>query len=58
MAATTTWTDPITCPFCGGELASPGAGFMDHIDENGDCETEFERWRQNLASDLTGEWSG
>ena len=58
MAATPTWTNPVTCPFCGDDLASPGAGFVDHIDENEDCEVEFDRWRDNLAGDLAGEWSG
>ena len=52
------WTDPITCPFCGGELASPGAGFVDHLDENGACERAFDRWRENVAGDLVGEWTG
>ena len=60
MAVNTTrdWTDPITCPFCGDELASPGAGFVDHIDENAACEAGFEQWRENIAGDITGEWSG
>lgn len=56
--ATTNWSDPDTCPFCGGELSDPGAGFVDHIDENDTCETHFENWRTNLADDLAGEWSG
>ncbi|MXV64207.1 hypothetical protein GS429_19480 [Natronorubrum sp. JWXQ-INN-674] len=55
---TTDWIDTVTCPFCGDELASPGAGFIDHIDENADCEAGFEHWRENIASDLAGEWSG
>lgn len=54
----TNWSDPDTCPFCGSELATPGAGFIDHIDENARCETSFENWRSNLTDDLTGEWSG
>lgn len=58
MAATTTWSDPTTCPFCGTELADPGAGFVAHIDETPTCETGFERWRANVADDLAGEWSG
>ena len=55
---TTDWSDPITCPFCGDELESPGVGFVDHIDENADCEVDFEHWRGNIAGDLAGEWSG
>lgn len=55
---TTNWTDPTTCPFCGGELASPGVGFVDHVDENAPCKVAFERWRANVAGDLAGEWSG
>ncbi|RQG91402.1 hypothetical protein EA462_05370 [Natrarchaeobius halalkaliphilus] len=60
MSVNTTmnWVDPVTCPFCGDELASPGAGFVDHIDENGDCERGFDHWRENIAGDLAGEWSG
>ncbi|ELY52210.1 DUF7501 family protein [Natronorubrum bangense] len=60
MAVNTTadWNDPISCPFCGDELESPGAGFVDHIDANADCEDGFEQWRSNIASDLAGEWSG
>lgn len=54
----TTWADPSTCPFCGDELSDPGAGFVDHIDEQTDCELGFEQWRENIASDLSGEWSG
>ncbi|MDQ2049029.1 hypothetical protein RBH26_00875 [Natronolimnohabitans sp. A-GB9] len=55
---TTNWSDPIACPFCGDELASPGAGFVDHIDENADCAAEFDHWRNNIAGDISGEWSG
>lgn len=60
MPATTTtdWSDPITCPFCGDELASPGAGFVDHIHDNAECENGFEHWRENIAGDLAGEWTG
>ncbi|TMT86041.1 hypothetical protein E2L06_05315 [Haloterrigena sp. H1] len=55
---TTNWNDPVTCPFCGDELASPGAGFVDHIDDSADCEVGFEHWRANIAGDLAGEWTG
>ena len=55
---TTTWGDTCTCPFCGDDLADPGAGFVDHIHERPDCESGFEIWRTNLSSDLVGEWSG
>lgn len=55
---TTNWSDPVACPFCGAELTSPGAGFVDHIDDNADCEDGFEHWRANIAGDLAGEWTG
>lgn len=55
---TTEWTDPVTCPFCGDELASPGAGFVDHISENADCKAGFDHWRENISGDLAGEWAG
>lgn len=52
------WSDPSTCPFCGSELANPGAGFVDHVTENPDCESGFDIWRENLVGDLVGEWGG
>ncbi|WP_254769193.1 DUF7501 family protein [Salinilacihabitans rarus] len=55
---TTNWSDPGTCPFCGGDLADPGAGFVDHLAESADCESSFGVWRENVAGDLAGEWSG
>ena len=54
----TNWSDPETCPFCGDELPNPGAGFVDHIGENPDCESGFDLWRRNVAGDLGGEWMG
>ncbi len=55
---TTNWADPATCPFCGGDLPDPGAGFVDHLGESPDCESGFEVWRENVAGDVAGEWSG
>ncbi|NGM70944.1 hypothetical protein G6M89_18370 [Natronolimnobius sp. AArcel1] len=52
------WTDPVTCPFCGDHLSSPGVGFVDHVNESGACKQEFDHWRENIAGDLAGEWSG
>lgn len=52
------WSDPNTCPFCGSELADPGAGFIDHIDASPECESGFDVWKDNVAGDLGGEWSG
>jgi hypothetical protein len=52
------WINPVTCPFCGDELASPGAGFVDHIHDNADCQDGFDHWRENIAGDLAGEWAG
>lgn len=52
------WDDTGTCPFCGGALSDPGAGFIDHIHDHPDCEESFDLWRGNLADDLAGEWSG
>lgn len=54
----TNWSDTSACPFCGAELASPGAGFVDHIHDSGACESSFETWRENIAGDLKGGWSG
>ncbi|MFC4548761.1 DUF7501 family protein [Halorussus sp. GCM10023401] len=58
MSATATWNDPNHCPFCGTELADPGAGFVDHIDASDECESGFETWRSNVAGDIRGGWSG
>lgn len=58
MATNATWSDPETCPFCGATLASPGAGFVDHVQESPDCEREFDDWRGHIAGDMAGGWSG
>jgi hypothetical protein len=54
----TSWDDPSTCPFCGAALSDPGAGFVDHLDESAACTTEFETWREHVAGDIGGEWTG
>lgn len=54
----TTWNDPNRCPFCERELETPGAGFVDHLGENPDCESGFEVWRGRIAGDLPSGWSG
>lgn len=54
----TTWNDPNHCPFCGATLPNPGVGFIDHIDDNADCESDFETWRSHVAGDIRGGWSG
>ena len=46
------------CPFCGVELADLGGPFMDHIEESPDCRERFDLWRENVAGDMGGEWSG
>lgn len=58
MATADSWSDPDRCPFCGAQLASPGAGFVSHTKENRDCAAAFERWRDRIADDVTGGWSG
>lgn len=58
MSAATTWNDPDHCPFCNTELPNPGAGFIDHVNENPDCESEFDAWRTQIADDIRGGWSG
>ena len=58
MSTTATWGDPSDCPFCGSELPNPGAGFIDHIEENPDCEDGFETWRSNINDDICAGWSG
>ena len=58
MATNTSWSDPESCPFCGGALASPGAGFVDHVDDNPDCAERFDEWRERVAGDVRAGWSG
>ncbi len=55
---TTNWSDTATCPFCGGHLADPGAGFVDHIQANDECHQSFDTWRKHVSDDLGGTWSG
>ena len=52
------WENPDACPFCGASLPDGGAGFVDHAAANPDCEARFEEWRENVAGDIGGEWSG
>lgn len=53
-----TWSDTEACPFCGTGLADPGAGFIDHLDDSDTCERGFDEWRQQIAGDMKGGWSG
>ncbi|MFC6614502.1 hypothetical protein ACFQAS_05955 [Halopenitus salinus] len=55
---TPNWSDPNDCPFCGEPLSDPGAGFVDHLAESDACEAGFDDWRENVAGDMGGEWSG
>jgi hypothetical protein len=58
MATNETWTDPYECPFCGDRLPTPGGGFVDHLGESPECESGFETWRERVAEDIHGGWSG
>lgn len=58
MAASETWTDPNQCPFCGQALSSPGEGFVRHLDESEACDGAYDVWRQRIADDIRGGWSG
>lgn len=50
------WGTPDFCP-CGAELRDGGAGFGEHAEESDPCR-RFEEWRENVADDVGGEWSG
>lgn len=52
------WSDPDRCPFCSAELEDGGPGFMAHIDQAENCALEFTHWREGIAGDIEGEWSG
>lgn len=58
MAASETWSDPEQCPFCGESLPSPGKGFMIHLNENPECDGDFETWRSRVTEDIGGGWAG
>jgi len=58
MATSSNWADVYQCPFCGGDLPSPGSGFVDHIDQNPDCDEEFEAWRDTITDDVPHGWPG
>lgn len=58
MSASTDWSDPNQCPFCGDVLASPGNGFIDHVDENENCADRFDTWRGRISDDMHAGWSG
>lgn len=53
-----TWTGTTDCPFCGADLPDPGVGFVDHLDESAQCERGFDEWREQVAGDIGGEWTG
>jgi hypothetical protein len=58
MGSSETWRDPDRCPFCGDQLPSPGAGFVDHLAERSDCASEFGAWRTRVTDDIRGGWAG
>lgn len=57
-AVATDWDDPQQCPFCGADIPDGGPGFVDHIDDSEPCRLGFERWREGVAGDMGGEWTG
>jgi radical SAM superfamily enzyme YgiQ (UPF0313 family) len=58
MATAETAIEPRECPFCGATLASPGAGFMRHVENEPECRDAFERWRDRVTEDMRGGWAG
>lgn len=58
MATTETWSDPNQCPFCDAQLTSPGAGFVDHLEQHPDCQSRFDAWRDRITDDICGGWMG
>lgn len=50
--------EPIECPFCGATVASPGAGFVTHIEAEPACRESFETWRDRVSEDMRGGWPG
>jgi sarcosine oxidase delta subunit len=57
-ASSPEWNGTRQCPFCQYELDNGGEAFIRHVDTNEECYEGFERWRDNVAGDMQGEWSG
>ena len=53
-----TWDHPTVCLFCEGNLVDPGAGFIAHPEGTPVCAEGFRQWREAVAGDMGGEWSG
>jgi len=58
MALSETSIEPSQCPFCGTEIASPGAGFMRHVENEPECRDAFDTWRDRVTDDMRGGWAG
>lgn len=50
MALSETSIEPSQCPFCGTEIASPGAGFMRHVENEPECRDAFDTWRDRVTT--------
>ncbi len=57
-SSTNSWTNPERCPFCDARIEDGGWGFVVHVRANEPCEKEFDMWREQIAGDMAGEWSG
>lgn len=53
-----TWDGPEQCPFCGEALADGGPAFVEHLGTSPACAGGFEAWRDRVAEDIAGGWSG
>lgn len=58
MALSEAATEPERCPFCGSDIASPGAGFMRHVENEPECRDAFDTWRDRVSDDMRGGWAG
>jgi len=58
MATATNPVQPNRCPFCECPIGSAGAGFMEHIEANPECNEAFELWRERVDGDMMGGWTG
>lgn len=52
------WGDLDRCPFCEDAIPNPGSGFIEHVREHSECHRGFNRWRETVADDMRGGWSG
>lgn len=42
------------CMFCGRPIADRGLGFLQHLDQNPECQAAYDAWLERLDQDRPG----